>query len=202
MKSLQVSALLCVVLGLAGCAGYKARPLVKLNTGVRPGSKDTSVSFAYHVFDKRDCKQYLDRDVIEQGYQPIHITLTNNSSRRLNLDTDSFSVAVVSPDEIAKKVHTSTAARAAGYGIPGLFFWPLLIPAVIDSVNSAEANKQLDADFDQKTVHNQEIAPYSSINGLIFVPTENFTTAFDFSVIDVETGQRFVLSTNRVTLTV
>lgn len=202
MNYLKISSLCIILLFLAGCAGYRARPLKKLNTGISTGSKEQSIGFAYHVFDKRDCKNYLDRDVLKEGYQPIHITIVNNTKKRYRLDMNSFSMTIVNPEDVAQRVHTSTVSRAAGYGIPGIFFWPLLIPAVIDSVKSVEANNRLDADFDHKTLQSQEIAPYSSLNGLIFVPIDNFEIPFSFAMVDVETSERISLSTHRVALLV
>lgn len=186
-----------IILGLSGCAGYKARSLNRLTPVASPYLKERSVSFAYRVFTKHDCKKYLDRDVLKRGYQPIHITITNNTNRHLCISTKSFSLPCVSAEEVAQKVHTSTAGRAAGYGVAGLFLWPLLIPAVVDGVGSSQANEQLDLDFDQKAICDQTLSPFSTINGLIFVPVEYFSDNFTFTFTDPENKQQFVLGTHK-----
>ena len=69
---------LIFIIGLSGCAVYKARPLPRLN----PADVDNnqSIGFAYHIFTEQDCKKFLDREVIKKGYQPVHITIINNYS--------------------------------------------------------------------------------------------------------------------------
>ena len=189
-----LGASLVVLLGLSGCAHYGARPLNRLSGGVLSNKKEQFVSFKHRVFSKRDCKKYLDRNVISKGYQPVNIELTNNSNRCLDISTKRFSFPCVPAEEVASKVHTSTTNRAVGYGVAGLFVWPLLIPAVVDGVGSSNANKQLDEDFAQKELRDQIVGPYSRINALIFVPKEDFDKHFSFTVVDRQNGEKFVLS--------
>jgi len=196
-----VLSFLCVsLLGLAGCASYQARPLKSLINQSSSESKEQSVSFVSHTFTKSDCKRYLDRDVIAKGYQPIQLTITNNSNRHLRLAMDSFSMPIVFPEEVAEKVHTSTIKRATSYGIGALFIPILVIPAVVDGVGSSQANQKLDIDFDQKSMRDTVINPHSTINGLIFTPVEGFNPAFSFSVFDTKTNERFVFSTTSTQL--
>jgi len=187
---------------LAGCAGYKARPLKRLLNLSNSESKESSLVFDFYVFTKNDCKNYLDRDVISKGYQPIQIALANNSNRRLRLSMDSFSMPIIDAEEVAQKVHTSTVKRAASYGVGALFIPILIIPAVVDGVGSSQANQKLDLDFDQKAMHDRIIEPYTTINGIIFTSVEGFKQEFSFSVFDAETNERFVLSTSKPKLTV
>ena len=57
---------------ISGCANYRPKSrLTALNTNiaVSEGIKNKSnISFEYHIFDKCDCKKYLDRDVIGKGF--------------------------------------------------------------------------------------------------------------------------------------
>lgn len=187
---IAVTALLSL---LSGCASYKTTPLRKLPITV---SQEESVSFEYHVLDRKDCKKYLDRNVMAQGYQPIHLTITNNSNKYLHLSLADCSLTCIEPHIVAKSVHTSTAARAAGYSVLGVLTCGLFfIPAVVDGVGSSEANKKLDNDFDCKTIGDQTIPPHRTINGLIFTPKEEFDSEFDFTLIDQANKERFTLST-------
>lgn len=185
-----------VVLGLAGCAAYKAKPLRKLGKQFEADKKDSFIAFDYDVFDKEDCQRFIDRDVIAQGYQPVQITLVNNTSRYLDFSTDMFSFPCAGYQEVASTVYTSTTKRAVGYGVAGLFVWPLLIPAVVDGVGSSNANKKLDEDFYRKTLKDQIVKPFSTINGLVFVPEDSFSPKFKFTVIDSDSRKKFVLSTS------
>jgi len=181
---------------LAGCAHYRAHPLKKL---VTPPVKTThqAIAFSHHALSKGECMLYLDRDVLAKGYQPVHITFTNNSKNYFTLSKENFSLPYANSDDVAKLVHTNTAGRAAGYGVVGLFIWPFIIPAVVDGIGSSEANHQLDADFAGKALRNQIVAPYSTVHGLIFVPKNEFDANFTMSVTNQETGTSYTLSSSK-----
>jgi hypothetical protein len=190
-----------VISFMAGCAKYSAQPLRSVNT-INPrdmqedsGKKpEKSISLAYHAFDKNDCKTYLGRDVLAKGYQPVQVSITNNSDRYINIAKSNFSLPSVPALDVAKKVHTSTITRATCYGVAGLFLWPFLIPAVVDGMKSSEANHRLDDDFSRKEFPDQIVAPFNTVSGLIFVPKNEFNPYFTVTAVDVEKRVRFVLN--------
>jgi len=204
IKNMGLLAVCCIIiLGLAGCAGYHAKPLKSLSRGVMPSKKENLVSFDYHIFSKKDCRKYLDRNVIKQGYQPILVSITNNTDNRLDLSMARCSLPCANPEQVAQLVHTSTKGRVLGYGIPGLFIWPFLIPAVVDGINSSEANNLLDKDFERKTLEESQILqPYSTIEGLIFVAIEDFTPDFSITLLDQSNGNQFVLNSKNQRYTI
>lgn len=204
MKNAQVIFILGIILLISsGCAKYKSKALLKnIPTGVQPQCKDRIVSFAYHVFDKDDCMLYLDRNVIDKGYQPVQITFTNNTDRHLNFLTSTFSFPCAAGQTVAEEVHTNTVGRAVGYGVAGAFIWPFIIPAIVDGIGSSKANKQLDLDFSRKSLLSQIVNPFSTINGLIFVPIESFNPNFSFVVTDIKSHEQFTLSSGHSQLRV
>ena len=180
---------------LGGCARYDVQPLHKL-LSVSTNQDEGVVSFSYKIFDRNDCKRFLDRNVLAAGYQPIQITIVNNSDSSVEFSKTRFSLPYVSAEEIAHKVHTSTLARASSYGVGALFLWPLAIPAVVDGVMSSEANSKLDGDFARKELQDQIINPHSSIDGLIFVSSGSIVSEFSFTLIDAISKERIELSTS------
>lgn len=194
--NLSLLAYICIL--FSSCAKYNAKPLNKLSTEILFNEEqEEAVSFAYKIFNKKDCKKYLDRNVISKGYVPIQITFTNNSKRSLHLSLTNFSLPHAFPEQVSKTVHTSTAKRALGYGIIGLFIWPFLIPAIIDGLGSSEANSELDCDFRRKVLRDQLINPWDTVNGLIFVPQEDFRRDFIFTLTDSNNSERFVFASNK-----
>jgi len=189
---LAVLAALSMLL-LSGCAHYKTKALRPLAV-TTPIEKQT-LSFTYQVYDAQDCAIYLDRDVLKKGYQPIHITIYNNSAQTLHFCPTNITLPCVPAQEVARSVHTSSISRAVGYGIPGLFIWPLLVPAVVDSVKSEKSNKKLDIDFARKSLRPQIIRPYDTINGLIFVDIEHFTENFSIMLENKQVNRVYTLST-------
>ena len=194
-NSLSFALSLILIIGLSGCARYKAHALPQLVSETNSQFLDSkSVSFAYHVFNKRDCMKYLDRDVMKAGYQPVQITITNNSKRSVFFSRKAINLPTVDESEVAEKLYTSTAGRATAYGVAALFMWPFAIPAVVDGVGSAKANEQLDADFSRKALNNFEIKPFETINGLVFVPKNSDISNFQIALSEPKASQRIVLS--------
>lgn len=180
------------LLTVVGCARYQAHPLDRLT--IPANKQEDGVTLAYRVFSPRDCKRYLDRDVISKGYQPIHITITNSTNHAYDFSLSNLNLACIDPREVAEKVHTSTAKRVASYGVGSLFLPVLIIPAIVDGVGSSEANRQLDFDFENKALESQIIPPYATANGIIFTPVKNAHRNLVVTLVDTETGQRLVLS--------
>lgn len=189
-KKLCGTALLATTLVLSSCASYKA---VSLNTNLTPeyvpqGAEVPEIAIGAKAFSKYDCKMYLDRDVLSEGYQPVQLTIQNNSKRTLQFIMNGLSLPHVPAEHVAQTVHTSTIGRIVGYSVGSLLLWPLIIPAIVDGIKSSEANKQLDHDFIAKSAKDQILYPHGRMNGLVFVPLRDFTDSFTVSLVDKETN--------------
>ncbi len=177
---------------LTSCASYNAvslrslSPLI-IDSGNDAGREDVVV--VAKAFDLSECKEYLDRDVLSAGYQPIQLYIQNNSSKPYIFSPERVSLSCATAKEVGDMVHTSTAARVAGYAAGALFVWPLVIPAVVDGIMSAEANDALDKDFYSKVAGNQTIFPHSYFNKIIFVPSNQFESKFSITLIDAQSNQ-------------
>jgi hypothetical protein len=182
---------------LTGCARYKAKPLGKAVAQVTDRQKRVvPLICAYHVFTKDDCKRYLDRNVLAKGYQPILLTFTNNTKRCFKILRENISLPTVPATQVVRRVHTSTLGRALGYGAVGIVMWPFLISAVVDGIESSQANSRLDQDFARKELTEHIVGPFSTYSGLIFVPKEKFSWNFTIGVSDAMTGRMFALHTD------
>ncbi|MBX9924064.1 MAG: hypothetical protein K2Y01_08130 [Rhabdochlamydiaceae bacterium] len=178
---------------LSGCASYNASSLKSLASDAiieshNPDFQDGLVVIA-KAFNKDDCKKYLDRDVIKEGYQPIQIYIQNNSTKNYVFSLDRISMCCSRPEEVARKVHTSTAGRAIGYAVGSLFMLPLAIPAVVDAVKSSKANESLDYDFSVKAASDQVIYPSCNLNKILFTRLQGYNSTFDITLIESETNK-------------
>ena len=180
---------------VSGCASYNAAPLSNLSTEVlqRAPVAEGGVVVAAKAFNKSDCKKFLDRDVMSQGYQPVQLYIENHSDKNYVFSLSRMSVPSARSEEVAEKVHTSTVGRAVGYSVAGIFFWPLFIPAVIDGVKSSEANKSLDHDFSAKAAKDQMLFSHSHMNTVIFVPRDAYQSKFNITLIEEKTREPKVL---------
>lgn len=187
-----------LLLLLGGCANYKVKRLPKLQPQEHMlTAEQHGVSFAYKFYTPTDCKNYLDRDVLAKGYQPIQITIINKSKHSLFFSLANISLAVVDASKVAPTVHTSTTGRVLGYGIPGLLIPVLWIPAIVDGLNSQDANKRLDEDFAAKCLTDCIIAPYETLNGLIFVRVKDCKKELSITLLDQSTNKQITLSADK-----
>ena len=185
------------LIGLSGCAKYKAQSLHALITSPKV---DKSLSFEYKIFTVDDCKKYLGRNVIAKGYQPIHITFVNNTNRYITISHKNFSFPCARVQEVAEAVHTNTTARAIGYGVTSLLLWPFIIPAIVDSIGSEKANEKLNVDFAYKVLRNQIVKPNSTVSGIVFAVCDDFDENFTITIIDNQSKKAYVLTPENNTL--
>lgn len=195
LKSIALNMLSIVLLiSLSGCARYRAKSLKSIT---KSSTKAEAVSFSYRIFSPADCQKYLGRNVIRKGYQPIQITFVNNTDRYFNISKRGLSFDYASTKEVLRVLHFNTTGRAVGYGILGLFLWPFIIPAIVDGIGSAKANKQMDADFADKILTKQIVEPHTTVNGIVFVDADSeFDEDFTFTVSDINHNQYTLSTTN------
>ena len=158
-------------------------------------SAEKDVVATAKAFNKSDCKRYLDRDVIAEGYQPIQLYIENKSDKPYSFALSRVSLPVAQPEEVAQTVHTSTVGRAVGYGVGAIFLWPLAIPAIVDGVKSAEANDHLDVDYSSKAARDQVIQPHSHFNKLLFVPVNGYQSSFTVTLMDQNSNTKAITVT-------
>lgn len=167
-----------------GCASYRPDSLPRLDAEFAPYVEEIDqVTVAAKKLTREECRKYLDRDVVTKGYQPVLVSIDNQSDSPIVFSPNRVSLPCANPDDVARRVHTSTAGRVCAWGIPGLFLWPLLIPAVVDGIGSSNANRDLDADFSAKALGETVVQPKSSHEGLLFIPTKAFTTGFELTLL-------------------
>lgn len=191
-RLLSFAAALSIAAVLSGCASYNASPLKSLDsdtiiTHIPPAEINDHVIVRARAFTKDDCKKYLDRNVIAEGYQPIQLYIQNNSERNFIFSLNRITLPLARSEEVANKVHTNTVGRIVGYGAAAVFTCGLFaIPAIVDGVKSANANEALDHDFSMKVATDQVIPGHSYFNKLIFVSRSEYQSLFSITLIDQE----------------
>ncbi|HEY5234747.1 MAG TPA: hypothetical protein VIJ14_01105 [Rhabdochlamydiaceae bacterium] len=182
---------------LTGCASYNASTLSTLPVeGAIQSAENPHVLVSWKTYDEVDCKRYLGRNVISEGYMPIQLTIRNNTNDPMYFNPQNFNVPLAPVNEVAGKAHTSTAGRVVGWGVGGLFIWPLLIPAVYDGIKSSEANGLLDADYEAKALREQTIQPKSLFNGVVFVPQEYSNQGIEMFLVNQKNQEKLIFKGN------
>lgn len=197
-KSLASSALLLLALAtLPHCAKYQPSPLNA------PYNRNTTnnVEAGARELTQGEFKQYFDSKLSQSSYAPVQLYINNNTDKPLLLDSSNINLSLLSTHDVAKKLHRNTAGRVCGWGIPGLFIWPILIPAVIDGMKSAEANKDIDFDITQRAFGANsiiEIPPHCTFNRLMVAHRDTLNSDLKVVLVshDRQTTVDFTLPLN------
>ena len=176
-----------------GCAAYKVTALQPLQPEFHASAQSVEgISACYEVLDAAASKRYFNKDLRKVGYQPVQFTVVNGPARYLKFALSQVSLQSSEAASVAEQCHFNTAGRATGYGVAGVFIWPLIIPAIVDGVGSSKANTQMDHDFAAKVLKDQIIMPYGMVNGVVFVPSEATVTDVSLRLFDKGSSDVFV----------
>lgn len=155
----------------------------------------TGLSVIAKTYTVQESQDYLDRDLISRGYQPIQVTIQNNTAKAYFLSQDGISLPSVPAQKIARQVIKSAIPRAVAYKVASILFWPFMIPSTIDTVRTFKSYQKLKKDLVAKSVKTQEkIAPYSTFHRVLFVPMDQVqeTLTVTLSEIDSENLVSFI----------
>ena len=184
-----------IIVAFTGCASYQANSLAALDPDyVRSYREADGMEIGCKTYTVDECYTYLDRNIIAKGFQPVQLTFNNTSDKRYIFSTENITLPCVNSEGVAKKVRTWTLVRFGGYSIGGYFLWPLFLPAIVDGIKSFNANTALNKDFDEKAKETFVIGPHSFSKTLIFIPIDDFSSAFNLSLLNEETGKHEVIS--------
>lgn len=185
-----------IILGLSGCARYKARPLKTLAT--QPIKNNKKISFGAKAFDKIDSEIYLGRNLLRAGFIPVQIAIENESENTLKFELSKINMKAESAGLAAESVYFSPVSRGLAYGIPALFVLgiPLLVAAIVDPIWACEANEKLLSDYINKALVDSIIVPNSSIEGIVFVTIGNYKNSLQATLVDVNSHKKIICEAN------
>jgi hypothetical protein len=169
--------------------GYDAFPIRQAEL---PALEKKEVLLTAKALDGEASKAFLGEDLVDHGYQPIQITIQNNSPRSAVLAKEKIELSTASASDIAWEVTKGSIPRAVAYKIASFFFWPFLIPSTIDSITTLKSIGDLKRDLQAKTVSQEEILPYSTVTRVIFVPKEEYRSSFQVTLVDLKSGKHLV----------
>jgi|GEM_PF-545152 len=137
------------------------------------------------AYTPEESKKYLRKDLVSKGYQPVQITIQNNSANEFSLSSGSVDLPTAEPSKIASKMMHSAIPRSLALRAASLVFWPFIFPSTIDSIVTLKNYKLLKHDLQSKLVKKEVVAPYSIYNRVVFVPVSEFKGSFDVTLIEL-----------------
>lgn len=173
----------------SGCARYSANSLLSPSPLVLQEQPITHGLRIYaKALSRSESRKVLGKDVIAKGYQPIQLYVENHTDKSYLFTKNCISLPCTEAKEVAKKLHTSTIARAAGFGVAAVIFSPLFaLPGVVESLGSVRANDLLDNDYVAKGAKDLTIYPYSHVNMVLFVSEEDYQNTFSITLVNEKT---------------
>jgi hypothetical protein len=168
---------------------YESHPLKAVATNLLPtfSLNDSRVVVVAKAMTSDESKRNFGHDLISRGVQPLHLTIENNTSNEYSLCPSSVDLPRVEVSKIAFKITKSAIPRGIAFKIASFFFWPLAIPSTIDGIRVLKHHQNLKKDLTAKSMRDEVVAPYSTFNRVLFVPTDEFQDSFKVTLIELDT---------------
>ncbi|NGX45865.1 MAG: hypothetical protein K940chlam2_01045 [Chlamydiae bacterium] len=169
---------------------YDYKPLAGPTSMVEP-FKQEGVQINAKVYSAQDSRNYLQRNVVADGVHPVQITVQNNTPGYYGLSMRGIPKDLKSANSVSNKVIVEAIPRLIAFKVAGFFFWPLMIPGVIDSIVTFHAHAKLKKDFNAKAVKAEEetVLPYSTVHRIFFMEDSELESHFTVYLKDYKTGR-------------
>lgn len=154
---------------------FSANPMISMENANHAFAKETKgITVTAKQYTSNESVDYLDRNLIKLGYQPIQVTIQNHTGSIYELSKEGISLPSASPNRVALSVSAQTLPRSIALKVASLFFWPFMIPSTLEGIATMKTHYQIWKDYSAKAVKEgaEEIAPYAVFHRVIFVPKE------------------------------
>jgi hypothetical protein len=153
-----------------------------------PEQKDIEVHV--RALSSNESKHLLGHNLLGRGIQPFHITIENNSPNAYSICPDYIDLNLVEVSTIVSDLHKSALPRSIAFKVLGFLFWPFMIPGTLDTIHTIHSYKSLKKDYTAKSIKDETVPVYSTVNRILFVPEKDVKDQFTVTLMDKET-QRF-----------
>ncbi len=152
--------------------------------------REKGVHIQAKAYNSHDSQAYLSRDLLEQGFQPVQVTVQNNTAQGYFLSKKGVEAPHATTGEVTSHVIRSAIPRSIAFKVAGFFFWPLIIPGTIDSIMTFKNHSSLKKDYSAKSIkeEGEYIAPYSTMHRVLFIPQKDYSDTFTLHLQEQKTG--------------
>ncbi len=188
MKKFILGVLGCLALFLAMNQGnLQTSPLSTLLALKGGFLQQEQVVLSVRALNAEESKEHLQGDIVHWGYQPVQVTIENNSPDPYFLSPESIELPLIHSKKVANHVVKNSIPRAIGFKIASFLFWPFMIPSTIDSLMTLKSYNALKKSLASKIVKEEIIPPYSVVNRLFFVKIEDYQDSYVIKIQNQET---------------
>jgi hypothetical protein len=189
---------LLAMIGLFGVVGQgilsPQRALPTLITDTAPFEEKPVLHLVVKPLDSEESKKFLRSDPLASGYKPFQITLENNSPDPYLITPKSIDLPLVPSKKIAEAVKKSALPGSIGFKLAGLIFWPFSIPGAMHGIKTHQNYQTYKKELSIKTVREEIIPPYSTVNRIFFVEEDSYKEPFTVFLVNQETLESKVFS--------
>lgn len=187
-----------VALGLIAILGQLNFPslgaLPPLIIGKELFAEEANISISIKPLTEAESEKYLKSDVLNLGYKPVQITVENQSSDPYLIEEKSISLPIIDSKKIASATKKASLPTSIGLKIAGFIFWPFSIPSTMHGIKSLQNYQKIKKDLWVKSIKEEIIPPYTTMNRVFFVETEDFKDSFFVTLVNQETLESKVFS--------
>jgi hypothetical protein len=154
---------------------YRRGPIASISSNTHVFARDAKgVKVFAKQYTRSESKAFLDRNLIGYGYQPIQVTVENNTAESYVLSRDGISLPSASGKKVAMSISKKAFPRSIALKIASFFFMPMMIPSTLDGIYTLKNHMQMRKDYSAKGVKDEDekIAPYSTFHRVVFVPNK------------------------------
>lgn len=210
-KCFSLPFLIGVILSImsTGCskAMYEAKPLTALKSAPKVQEK---VEVVYKVLSKEESLAYLGINWSKKGIIALQLSIENFSDEPLRFSRKGISLPTIDLQTIKLKAHGNTDTKAmllcapsvtcVTLGMIGLAFAPATLGASAAAVPLAfgiggihtaskwvQQDYKFDEDYHRKFLSDKDIPAHGIVEGIVFVPKEQFIEGFKVKIQDPKT---------------
>jgi len=179
---------LCAIIGFSGCS---KRWLTSHKRDYAPQYQETKegVSLRVRMVSPKESRERFGANLIYRGYQPLTLTIYNNTDDALLLRASSIDLPLERAKNVARSAHLNTfAITVAPACFSAIFYWPALIPVIGSGLWVASRNRTIMRKTKFSSLEGDaaiEILPHERVCRDIFVKVDAFSHFFSLHLFNV-----------------
>ena len=190
--------IVCGLILVTGCAKYRPKPLPEIfeHTNAAETSKSDLSVYAYEL-TAQESQTFFSRNAPRKGYHPVHLSIKNNSKKSFMLRGSKIDLVMEQRYVMIDVLKIDVMHRVMSWGLPGLIFGVLLIPAVVEGLCGSAANRKMRADFERRVIDSYStciIKPGCIFSCVFFLCGENWNSTFNITLEDLDTKTDHVVN--------
>lgn len=169
---------------------YRAFPPKPIGAWVAPFQRE-GVAIEVKAYSPNESREFLSKNLLSEGFAPVQVTVQNHSKKTYYLFRESVEVEHLEASSVTSHYTRSAIPRSIAFKVAAFFFWPFVIPSVLDSAYSFHSHYKMKSDFHAKSLkeEGEVILPYSSVHRVLFFSSNKVPDEFTLYLQEAQSGR-------------